>query len=136
LGKLTDLTFCGLTGFLVLASVCFTNCQQCGQTWHQQQHNAGTLIASSLLTTFVGGPVNGVGTIDRVPGLCTGEPSSSIFYLCDGPVRCISLGGLWFMLLVAIQVVVNNNVQDFANGGVCILALLWYGEFCSLLLRT
>jgi len=124
--KLTDPNILWFnTGLLVLASVTLQIASSAAKRdINTTMRNA--LIASALLTTaFIGGQFMAWEQLISAGFYVQGNPSSAFFYLVTGLHAVHLLGGLWFMMLVAIRLK-RQQQRAKALQAVALCATYWH----------
>jgi cytochrome c oxidase subunit 3 len=124
--KLTDPNVLWVnTGLLVLASIALQLASNAAQRDAARILRI-TLIASGLLTVaFVGGQLVAWGQLISAGYYVQGNPSSAFFYLVTGLHAVHLLGGLWFMLLVAVRLK-REDRRAKALKAVALCATYWH----------
>ena len=124
--KLTDPSVLWVnTGLLVLASIALQLASNAAQRDAARILRI-TLIASGLLTVaFVGGQLVAWGQLISAGYYVQGNPSSAFFYLVTGLHAVHLLGGLWFMLLVAVRLK-REDRRAKALKAVALCATYWH----------
>ena len=124
--KLTDPSVLWVnTGLLVLASIALQLASNAAKRDAARTLRI-TLIASGLLTVaFVGGQLVAWGQLISAGYYVQGNPSSAFFYLVTGLHAVHLLGGLWFMLLVAVRLK-REDRRAKALKAVALCATYWH----------
>ena len=124
--KLTDPSVLWVnTGLLVLASIALQLASNAAKRDAARTLRI-TLIASGLLTVaFVGGQLAAWGQLISAGYYVQGNPSSAFFYLVTGLHAVHLLGGLWFMLLVAVRLK-REDRRAKALKAVALCATYWH----------
>jgi len=129
------------TGLLVLASVVMQFASNAARR-DAAKPLRNALIASGLLTVaFVGGQLIAWEQLISAGFYVQGNPSTAFFYLVTGLHALHLLGGLWYMLLVAVRLSrKNQRAKALKSIALCAtywhyLLLVWLILF-TLLLRT
>ena len=113
------------TGLLVLASVVMQFASNAARR-DAAKPLRNALIASGLLTVaFVGGQLIAWEQLISAGFYVQGNPSTAFFYLVTGLHAVHLLGGLWYMLLVAVRLS-RKNQRAKALKSIALCATYWH----------